>query len=102
MRALKANARLLAERYPALGHALIGDLVAQARRTGYGFNRGLLFPGKPLPYGFPGGLGIAARNGQGPLISACRWRPSKAACRPAGCLFWWTCSGARWDCWKRG
>jgi len=33
----EGHARLLAERYPALGHALIGDLVAQARRTGYCF-----------------------------------------------------------------
>jgi hypothetical protein len=65
MRALKANARLVAERYPALGQVLIGGLVGQTRRTGYGFNRGLLFPGKPLPYGFPGGLGVAVRNGQG-------------------------------------
>ena len=57
-RALKANARLLAERYPVLSGELIMDLVAEARETGYGFNRGLLFPGS-------WGIGMAVRAAQG-------------------------------------
>ena len=57
-RALKANARLIAERYPMLTSDVVAGLVAEARQNGYGFNRGLLFPGS-------WGLGIAVRDAQG-------------------------------------
>jgi DNA-binding IclR family transcriptional regulator len=57
-RALKANVRLLADRYPVLTREAILDLVAEARETGYGFNRGLLFPGS-------WGIGMAVRDAQG-------------------------------------
>jgi DNA-binding IclR family transcriptional regulator len=57
-RALKTNERLLAERYPVLTRPLLQDLVAEARGQGYGFNRGLLFPGS-------WGIGMAVRDAQG-------------------------------------
>ncbi len=57
-RALRANARLLAERYPVLSREKILDLVTEARSEGYGFNRGLLFPGS-------WGIGMAVRDAQG-------------------------------------
>jgi DNA-binding IclR family transcriptional regulator len=57
-RALAANSRLLGERYPMLTRPVIADLIAEARQTGYGFNRGLLFPGS-------WGIGMAVRDAQG-------------------------------------
>lgn len=57
-RALTANARVLAERYPALRREVVLDLVAEARDAGYGFNRGLLFPGS-------WGIAMAVRDAQG-------------------------------------
>ncbi|HEX6959393.1 MAG TPA: IclR family transcriptional regulator [Ferrovibrio sp.] len=57
-RAILANQQLLAERYPKLTRALLEDLVAEARQQGYGFNRGILFPGS-------WGIGMAVRDAQG-------------------------------------
>ena len=62
--ALAVNAGWLAERYPMLTRPVIDDLVAEAREKGYGFNRGLLFPGS-------WGIGMVVRDAQG---------------RPDGCL----------------
>ncbi|QCI66799.1 IclR family transcriptional regulator [Phreatobacter stygius] len=62
--ALQANAGLLAERYPMLTRPVLDNLVGEARDKGYGFNRGLLFPGS-------WGIGMVVRDAQG---------------RPDGCL----------------
>ncbi|WP_407049792.1 IclR family transcriptional regulator [Methyloraptor flagellatus] len=56
--ALDANAEVLVLRYPMLSRDLILDLVAEARVSGYGINRGLLFPGS-------WGMGVAIRNARG-------------------------------------
>lgn len=56
--ALRANADLLASRYPVLTPKLLEDLVVEAREKGYGINRGLLFPGS-------WGIGVAVRDRQG-------------------------------------
>lgn len=55
---MNANAALMAERYPMLSRALILDLVAEARASGYSFNRGLLFPGS-------WGIGMVVRDARG-------------------------------------
>lgn len=57
-RAIAANAALLAGRYPQLPRPLIETLVAEARQQGYGFNRGILFPGS-------WGIGMAVRDARG-------------------------------------
>lgn len=62
--ALATNAAWLAERYPVLTRPVIDGLIAEARDKGYGFNRGLLFPGS-------WGIGMVVRDAQG---------------RPDGCL----------------
>ncbi|MGQ7383424.1 hypothetical protein ACTGY9_12205, partial [Streptococcus suis] len=62
--ALATNAGWLAERYPMLTRAVLDGLIAEARDKGYGFNRGLLFPGS-------WGIGMVVRDAQG---------------RPDGCL----------------
>lgn len=55
---LDAQQSYIAGRYPMLSRKLILDLVEEARATGYGFNRGLLFPGS-------WGLGMAVRDSRG-------------------------------------
>jgi len=57
-RTLAVNARLIGERYPSLTQAVIRGLVREARLNGYGFNRGLLFPGS-------WGMGVAVRDAAG-------------------------------------
>jgi DNA-binding IclR family transcriptional regulator len=57
-RAIAANAAVLAGRYPQLPRPLIENLVAEARQQGYGFNRGILFPGS-------WGIGMAVRDARG-------------------------------------
>ncbi|WP_342363755.1 IclR family transcriptional regulator [Terrarubrum flagellatum] len=56
--ALNINAELLAAKYPMLTRPLIYDLISEARQKGYGFNRGLLFPGS-------WGIGMVVRDAQG-------------------------------------
>jgi len=56
--ALTANEQLFADRYPTLTRSLLEDLVVEARQQGYGFNRGLIFPGS-------WGMGMAVRDPQG-------------------------------------
>lgn len=54
----EANDAILATRYRMLNRPLMRDLVAEARRLGYGLNRGLLFPGS-------WGMGMVVRDERG-------------------------------------
>ncbi|MEJ1158160.1 IclR family transcriptional regulator [Prosthecomicrobium sp. N25] len=55
---LAANATVYAERYPVLTREVLLGLVTEARATGYGINRGLLFPGS-------WGMGVVVRDAEG-------------------------------------
>jgi DNA-binding IclR family transcriptional regulator len=61
--ALKANAAMIAEKYPGYSVRLLRDAVAQTRREGYALNPGLLMKGS-------WGIGVAVRGRDGTPMCA--------------------------------